>query len=117
MHVPWTAHGSLGDEGKSNSTLKLNQDNQDVDVQVVFLPALELSSFRMSPELNVDPGETVTTVILTRDKKGIHVIQFLQPLTQEQRYYSVEITACGKLLDLRVICSVACRDSNNSNVD
>ena len=58
---------------------------------------LKTDMFTKSTELAVEIDNIYTSVRLARDKKGIHIIQFKQPLTPEQRYFSVAVRKAGVL--------------------
>jgi hypothetical protein len=48
-----------------------------------------------SPALDVEITNECTRVRLTKDKKGIHVIQLQRPLTPDESYFSVSLKKSG----------------------
>ena len=64
---------------------------------LLYILALDIvTDFRGSRALDVSDNGLVTSVKLTREKKGIHVLQFMKALTPEQRYFSVIVRKVGK---------------------
>ena len=62
--------------------------------------------FRKSDELDIEDNGIVTTVKLTGRKKGIHVLQFMKPLTPEKRFFSLTVRKQGKVTIVSALHSV-----------
>lgn len=77
----------------------------------VFMVGLSVSSdidasmFKMSSAFRVTVDGTYVTAILPKDQKGIHVLQFRQPLTKEAPYFMVEVKRKGKKSSNKSIAS------------
>ena len=62
----------------------------------MFYPGIDIvEDFRKAENLNIEDNGFVTRIKLSRHKKGIRTLQFMKPLTTENRFFSITVHKLG----------------------